>query len=356
MNSKKRVAMMTKEEYKAILAGKDYDFLRNDKRLSNIMLLGLGGSHAYGTNIEGSDLDVRGAALNSKSEILLGRDFEQVTNSVTDTTVYSFKKIIELLRQCNPNTIEILGLKPEHYLKVSKEGKLLLNHKDIFLSQRAAYTFGGYANQQLRRLENCSSHRADQSRQEEHLLRSLQRVKESIAERGFADAEAVRLYADKSDKDDMQSEIFFDAALSHCSLRDFTAMYGELSNVVREYNKMGARNSKALEHGKLAKHSMHLVRLYYMCFDILEKGEINTYRENEHDLLMDIRNGKYLDENNQPVPEFFEMVNELEKRLDYDKKNTFLPVKPDNELIDELVMEMNSRVLAKTKEIEKDDI
>lgn len=44
---------MTKEEYKAIVAEKEYDFLRNDKRLSDIMILGLGGSHAYGTNVEG---------------------------------------------------------------------------------------------------------------------------------------------------------------------------------------------------------------------------------------------------------------------------------------------------------------
>lgn len=50
------------------------------------------------------------------------------------------------------------------------------------------------------------------------------------------------------------------------------------------------------------------------------------------------------------------MINELENRLDYDKKNTFLPVKPDPELIDELDMEINGRVLAKTKEINKDEI
>ena len=28
---------------------------------------------------------------------------------------------------------------------------------------------------------------------------------------------------------------------------------------------------------------MHLVRLYLMCFDILEHGAIITYREKEHD-------------------------------------------------------------------------
>ena len=48
-----------------------------------------------------------------------------------------------------------------------------------------------------------------------------------------------------------------------------------------------------------------------MCFDILERGEINTYREAEHDELMEIRNGKYLDDHNQVVPEFYEIVEQL---------------------------------------------
>jgi len=90
---------------------------------------------------------------------------------------------------------------------------------------------------------------------------------------------------------------------------------------------------------------MHLVRLYYMCFDILEKEEIITYRTEEHDLLMDIRNGKYLDANRQPIPEFYEMVDELEKRLEYAKQNTSLPDKPDYKKIDEFVMSVNERVV-----------
>ena len=44
------------------------------------------------------------------------------------------------------------------------------------------------------------------------------------------------------------------------------------------------------EKGKLGKHMMHLVRLYLMCLDILEKEEINTYRENDIPFLMNIRN------------------------------------------------------------------
>ena len=82
-----------------------------------------------------------------------------------------------------------------------------------------------------------------------------------------------------------------------------------------------------------------------MCLDLLEKEEIVTYREKEHDLLMDIRNGKYLDSNDKPTPEFFEMVNEYEKRLDYAKANTSLPDEPNYEAINEFVMSVNERVV-----------
>ena len=82
-----------------------------------------------------------------------------------------------------------------------------------------------------------------------------------------------------------------------------------------------------------------------MCLDILEKEEINTYREKEHNLLMDIRNGKYLDENNKPIPKFFEMVDDYEKRLSYAKQNTSLPDVPDYKKINEFKMYVNERIV-----------
>ena len=52
---------MTNAELKAILQREEYDFLRTNKHLgNNILFLTLGGSHAYGTNVEGSDIDIRG--------------------------------------------------------------------------------------------------------------------------------------------------------------------------------------------------------------------------------------------------------------------------------------------------------
>lgn len=335
------------KQIKEILKSTEYDFLRTDKNLgNNIILLTLGGSHAYGTDTENSDLDIRGCALNSKMQILTNENFEQFVNEATDTTIYAFNKLISLLSSVNPNTIEMLGNKLEHYFYVSPIGQELLDNKKIFLSKRAVHSFGGYANQQLRRLDNKAVRLVSQTEREKHILNSIDNASYTFRDKFLSyDDDAIQLYIDKSDREEYDSEIFMDIHLSHYPLRDYKSMWAEMNNIVKEYSKIGKRNAKAIEHNKLAKHMCHLVRLYYMCFDILEKEEINTYRDKEHSLLMDIRNGKYLDENRQPVPEFFEMVDELEQRLNYDKEHTNLPDNPDYKTINEFVASVNERVV-----------
>lgn len=53
-----------------LLHGADYDFIKTNEHLGkHVILLGLAGSYSYGTNIEGSDIDVRGITLNRKSDL-----------------------------------------------------------------------------------------------------------------------------------------------------------------------------------------------------------------------------------------------------------------------------------------------
>lgn len=143
----------------------------------------------------------------------------------------------------------------------------------------------------------------------------------------------------------MDTEIYMDVTLSHYPLRDYKSMWSEMNNIVKDYAKIGKRNKNAIEHGKLAKHMMHLIRLYLMVIDILEKKEIITYRENDHDFLMEIRNGKYLDANRQPTEEFFSIVENLQKRFGYAKQNTDLPDNPDYKRINEFMVSVNERVV-----------
>lgn len=338
---------MTTDQIKLLLQTPEYSFLKeNDHLGKNIILITLGGSHAYGTNIETSDVDIRGCALNRKEEILTGKNFEQYVNSETDTTIYSFNKLIQLLTSINPNTIEMLGCKPEHYIYLSPIGKELLDHKEIFLSKRCIHSFGGYANQQLRRLDNKAARLTGQAEQERHILNSIKNASVTYPERFLEFPEdSINLYIDKSDQEEYDSEIFMDVNLRHYPLRDYKGMWSDMNNIVKDYARIGKRNQNAIEHGKLAKHMMHLVRLYLMCFDILEKGEINTYREKDHDFLMSIRNGDYLDENRQPTAEFFKIVDELEAKLERLKATTKLPDKPDMKKIEAFTASVNERVV-----------
>lgn len=338
---------MTIEQIKEKMKSEEYNFLRNDKNLGkNIIILTLGGSHAYGTDNENSDLDIRGCTLNSKMQILTNENFEQFVNEQTDTTIYAFNKLISLLCNCNPNTIEMLGNKPEHYFYVSQIGREFIENRKLFLSKKAIYSFGGYANQQLRRLENKSNRLMGQSQNEKHILKTIDHATFDFKQRYFSMSDdAIKLYIDKAVQEGYDTEIFMDVNLNHYPLRDYSGMISEMQAIVKAYGKIGKRNQKAIEANKLGKHMMHLIRLYMMCLDILEKEEIITYREKEHDFLMDIRNGKYLDENKQPIQEFYEIVNDYEKKLEYAKEYTNLPDSPDYRKINEFVAFVNERVV-----------
>lgn len=338
---------MKLKEIKEKVSSTEYDFLRSNEHLGkNIILLGLGGSHAYGTQTETSDLDVRGIALNKKNEILTNQKFEQFVNEETDTTIYAFNKMITLLSNCNPNTIELMGLIPEHYLYIHPIGQELLDNKKLFLSKKAAHSFGGYATAQLRRLDNKSARLLGQEQREHHILNSILSAKDTFPEKYFYYQEdSIDLYVDKAVQEGYDSEVFMDIRLHHYPLRDWKSMWSEMNNIVKDYSKIGKRNSKAIEHNKLGKHMMHLIRLYLMALDIFEKEEIITYRENDLSFLMDIRNGKYLTDERQPTKEFYEIVDDFEKRLLYAKENTSLPDVPDYKKINDFVASVNERVV-----------
>jgi len=110
-------------DFKALLNTSEYDFLQTNPRLgSRIMLLGVSGSHGYGTNREGSDIDFRGVALNLPSDLIGLTSFDQYEDPNTDTVIYSFTKLVNLLLNCNPNTIEILGLDDDQYVIIASDG------------------------------------------------------------------------------------------------------------------------------------------------------------------------------------------------------------------------------------------
>lgn len=334
-------------EYQEILRQREYGFIETNEHLGrHVILLGLAGSYSYGTNIRTSDIDIRGIALNQKSDLIGLTRFEQYVDEDTDTVIYGFNKVVGLLLSCNPNTIELLGLKPEHYLYLSDIGRLLLDNRRLFLSKRAIQSFGGYADAQLRRLQNALARDTfPQTEKERHIFNSVRNAMHDFNHRyGRFENGSLELYIDKAVNPELETEIFVNASMTHYPLRDYCGMWNTMANVIRDYEKVGKRNKKK-DDLHLNKHAMHLIRLFMMALDILEKGEINTYREKEHGLLMDIRFGKYRKEDGAFHESFYEMLSDFEKKLHYAAEHTDLPEEPDMAKVQELVMAINERVV-----------
>ena len=334
-------------DFTKLMNSAEYDFLRTNERLGRrIILLGLGGSHAYGTSNPGSDIDFRGITLNMPSDLLGLTEFEQYEDTDTDTVIYSFNKIVKLLLECNPNTCEILGLDEDQYLIKTSLGQELIDNRGLFISKRATKSFGGYAGAQLRRLQNAIARDSmPQPEREQHILNSVRNALDDFNRR-YDDFEngSIQLYIDNAVTPDLETEIFVDANYTHLPLRHYEKMFSTMNMVVRDYDKIGKRNRKK-DDNHLNKHAMHLIRLFMMAIDILEKGIIRTHRADDLELLLKIRNGGFMREDHTFAPEFYDMLADYENRLERATKESTLPDNPDMEKVEAFVEYVNRKAI-----------
>ena len=280
------------------------------------------------------------------SDLLGLTEFEHYGDSNTDTVIYSFNKMVKLLLECNPNTCEILGLDDEKYLIKSTLGQELLNNSSLFLSKRAAKSFGGYASAQLRRLQNAIARDSMlQTEKEKHILNSVQNALEDFQRRyEYFDKGSIKLYIDKAVNPELETEIYVDANYSHLPLRDYNNMWSVMHTVVKEYDKIGKRNNKK-DDNHLNKHAMHLIRLFMMAIDILEAGKIKTNRREDLDLLLHIRSGGFQKDDGTFDKEFYDILADYEARLEKVTKESILPDNPDMEKVEDFVEYVNRKAI-----------
>ena len=323
-----------------ILKQKEYMNLINniENTYGKIILLGFGGSHAYGLNTESSDLDLRGIISSPINNLLGFGEFEQYIDKETDTVIYEFNKIIKLLCSCNPNTIEILGLRKEHQMIFHPVGEELLRNKTMFLSQRATGAFKGYSLAQLHRLENALCR--DVYTEEEalkHKKNALERAMLSFKNRyEHFEQGSIVVHAD--------GKLSIDCNVSKFPVREFSGMLSELREIEKNYDKVNNRNSKK-DNEHLSKHICHIFRLLFMYIDIATKKEIVTYREKEHEFLMQTKQGLFVNEDGTLKKEFYDKLNEVEKEVEYATKHIILPKEPDMKEIEEFVIDCNKKFI-----------
>lgn len=119
---------------------------------NSILLECVAGSHAYGLNRPGSDVDRRGIfALPANAYAGLVAPPAQLSDARSDVTFFALRRFAELAASANPNMLELLFTPAEFQLCVAPQGRVLLANRGLFLSRAAFQSHVAYATAQIKR-------------------------------------------------------------------------------------------------------------------------------------------------------------------------------------------------------------
>ena len=132
------------------------EYLRENKLIAYEYIRG---SHAYGTNIEGSDIDIGGVYI-CPEDTLYGLRSEyvpQVEDEKHDTVFYEFGRWIELLLNSNPSAIESLFIPKECVIgKIHPAVKFVITHRNEFLTKKCFNPLLGFAFEQIKKAKGLN--------------------------------------------------------------------------------------------------------------------------------------------------------------------------------------------------------
>jgi len=342
---------------------------------TNTVYLTRHGSHAYGTNVPGSDIDVRGVCIPPLGcQLGFLTPFEQAEGKDPDLTVFSLTKFVRLAADCNPNCLELLYTDESDILQINATGEALREMRDAFLSRRAKHTFSGYALSQLKRIKRHYAWLRDPPRhaptraefglpettviprdqleaiqseirkkmdswswrEMEHLEHSLRQALQDEFERRLVEitqwknideetavAAAQHIGIDSNFLEILKVERRYSAAMKH-----WTGYQQWLAN------RNLARAALETKYGYDAKHGMHLVRLLRMAREILTTGKVVVRRPDAEELVT-IRNGAWSYEY------MVEWAEKQDAELEALYKTCALPQHPDMKRLEAFVIHHN---------------
>lgn len=337
---------------------------------SNTIFATLHGSHAYNTNIETSDVDVKGIAIYPSSHYVgltgFGTFKEEAEFKDPDAVIYELRKFFKLARDCNPNIIEVLNTDESDWITIHPIGRNIIDNRELFMSKKAYYTFFGYARAQLKRINTHyrwlkNPPLVPPTREEMGLPVKPRLDKEQL---GIVMAQMSRTIAEwdinwdllePSERIMMQERISLMLAEVNLTLETrwvaAAKLYGLDDNLINyinlerslenknddwnhykewERSRNPARAALEAKFGYDTKHGMHLVRLIRMCREILITGKVNVKRPDREELL-GIRAGSLSYE------KLVDWADAQELELaDVYKTSTALPKSPDEAKINAL--------------------
>lgn len=356
------------------------------KQNENIIFKARVGSHAYGTNIEGSDEDFKGVYIQSPDSVLIDGYKEQYSVS-KDETYYELRRFIELCCTGNPTMLEIL-YSPEDCI-ISKDPifDVLIENRDKFLSKSCRYSFGGYAFAQIEKAKGLNKkmnwetanmvrktpldfcymivptgtvkltdwlryQRGNQTQQRLYGVSAINNAKdvffiyhdptEKLGYHGIINEKetSTDLCLSSIPKEEsLNYKVMVynkDHYVKHC--KDFNE-YTEWLN-----NRNVQRYVDVEEHGQRidGKNLLHCYRLLQTGVEIAKEKTINV-RRNNAEFLIGIRKGKY------NLQELLDNATKLIEELDEEFKKSDLQDKADRSFFMKLIIKIRQEYYARNK-------
>lgn len=369
-----------------------------------IVYVTLHGSQAYGLANEFSDTDVKGICIPPQTvEYNLYHRFEQVENYPAlesrlahlknpknpkfESSIYSLRKFFLLAAEVNPNIIELLWTDPKDHFVFSPIMQMVMDRRNLFLSNKARYTFSGYAVAQAKKIErhrkwielgevkcptreefglppiqpkgveeingylkskveewNLNQFPLDEMQRAElkdviwEVLTNVTKKEISVANwpERYAEANITKMKVDFDLKEEVV--VFINAERAYAKAKQ---TYDSWVSWKKERNP--ARRELEVKSGYDTKHASHLVRLMRMGLEILSTGQVIVKRPDADELLA-IKNGAWT------YDKVMEYKDEIESKLDTEYarqkqliaegKPTPLPREVNKELLNSLYHEI----------------
>lgn len=339
------------------------------------------GSRSYGTDSAHSDLDTRGVFI-APPEYTLGcmKTVEQVEVPGEDTVIYELAKFVKLAAETNPNLIELLFTNEENILFIDPTFEKLREHRDLFLSKKAGFTFSGYAMAQMKRIRGHNKWlNSPQPERAPHLLDFATFITpRGVLVKGIAltsniaygdaclikvNATTFRIFQSPHFKkpilsEDGQNIQFVDISKDKLSVRlegaEFLGTlivqkeaYRTQHRMWKDYwqwkkNRNKTRAELEEKYGFDCKHASHLIRLLRMSHEILRDGKV-IVRRPDADELIAIRNGSF------NYDQLVETAKRMDAELDELYEKSTLPHSADKDAINKLYMSIVTEYWARNK-------
>lgn len=108
----------------------------------------IAGSHAYSTNVEGSDFDLKGIYLQDPEDVLNNGYREQITIN-KDEVYYELRRFLDLACGGNPTMMELAWSPEDCILYKHPVMDMLIVNRTKLLSKSCKHSYGGYSWSQI---------------------------------------------------------------------------------------------------------------------------------------------------------------------------------------------------------------